>query len=197
MKRDTRFFNLPPWWILSNILLHFMNMLKCIYRWPFYFYIELYKILPSTAFNCIRMDSWLWLASYLQQSTLMFKQRVAHALRSFQRKDGRSRKPSHNWVTECRFILADGEYNVSHVLPSADDMYEMLWRPGLWALTANWRKGRRERANKRQIAMKTKWDPFRLCLLQKMGGKLRHARRKVKEMKNGENFRTRRNNSGF
>ena len=46
-------------------------------------------------------------------------------------------------------------------------------------------------------AMKTKWDPFRLCLLQKMGGKLRHARRKVKEMKNGENFRTRRNNCGF
>ena len=72
-----------------------------------------------------------------------------------------------------------------------------MWRPGLWALTANWRKGRRERANKRQIAMKTKWDPFRLCLLQKMGGKLRHARRKVKEMKNGENFRTRRNNCGF
>ena len=142
------------------------------------------------------MDSWLWLASYLQQSTLMFKQRVAHALRSFQRKDGRSRKP-HNWVTWCRWQVQCLPSWESHVLPSADDMYKKLWRAGLWALTANWRKGRRERANKRQIAMKTKWDPFRLCLLQKMGGKLRHARRKVKEMKNGENFRTRRNNCGF
>ena len=172
MKRDTRFFNLPPWWILSNILLHFMNMLKCILQMLIlllYWIIQNSTLLHFINFYCIRMDSWLWLASYLQQSTLMFKQKVAHALRSFQRKDGRSRKP-HNWVTWCRWQVQCLPSWESHVLPSSDDMHKMLWRPGLWALTANWRKGRRERANKRQKQWKLNGTHFVCAYCKKWGG---------------------------